>query len=122
MPPGLGICETKMNETGTAVELSCKQAGNSTQCRSAFLEDTATSQHNPELYICEPDYSPSLERAEKTPVSSSGLILPFRDPAGLTRYPVQGPQLPKSNVMVTLYEPEDHFVRHLTIASVRLAE
>jgi hypothetical protein len=120
--PGLGICETEMNETGTAVELQCKQAGNSTQCRSAFLEDTATSQHNPEMYICEPDYSPSLERAEKTPLSSSGLILPFRDPAGLTRYPVQGPQLPKSNVMVTLYEPEDHFVRHLTIASVRLAE
>jgi hypothetical protein len=93
--PGLGICETEMNETGTAVELRCKQAGNSTQCRSVLLEDTATSQHNPEMYLCEPDYSPSLERAEKTPLSSFGLILPFRDPAGLTRYPVQGPQLPK---------------------------
>jgi hypothetical protein len=120
--PGLGICETEMNETGTAVELRCKQAGNSTQCRSVFLEDTATSQHNPEMYLCEPDYSPSLERAEKTPLSSFGVILPFRDPAGLTHYPVQGPQLAKSNVMVTLYEPEDHFVRRLTIASVRLAD
>lgn len=120
--PGLGICETQMNETGTAVELRCKQAGNSSQCQSAFLEDTTTGQRNPEMYICEPDYSPSLERADKTPLSGYGLNLPFRDPAGLTHYPVQGPQLPRSNVMVTLYEPEDHFVRHLTISSVRLAE
>ena len=119
---GLGICETEMNETGTAVELRCKQAGNSTQCRSAFLEDTVTGQHNPEMYICEPDYSPSLERAEKTPLSGYGLNLPFRDPAGLTHYPVQGPQLPKSNVMVTLYEPEDHFARQLIIPQVRLTE
>lgn len=119
--PGLGICETQINETGTAVELRCKQAGNSTQCSSAFLEDTTTGQRNPEMYICEPDYSPSLERAEKTPLSGYGLNLPFRDPSGLTHYPVQGPQLPKSNVMVTLYEPEEHFARHLIIPSVRLA-
>jgi len=120
--PGLGICETEINGTGTAVKLRCRQAGNSTKCRSAFLEDTATGQHNPEMYICKPDYSPSFERAEKTPLSSYGLNLLFRDPAGLTHYSVQGPQLPKSKVMVTLYEPEDHFARRVIIPSVRLAE
>lgn len=120
--PGLGICETDVNETGTAVELRCKQAGNIPKCLSAFLEETATGQSNPELYACEPDYSPSLERADKTPLSSFGLNLPFRDPAGLTRYPVQGPQLAKSNVLVTVYEPEDHFARQLIIPSVRLTE
>jgi hypothetical protein len=57
--PGLGICETEINGTGTAMKLRCRQAGNSTKCRSAFLEDTATGQHNPEMYICKPDYSPS---------------------------------------------------------------
>jgi hypothetical protein len=120
--PGLGICATETNETGTAVELRCRQAGNSPTCRSAFLLDTATSRQNPEMYRCEPDYSPSLERANRTPLSSYGVNLPFRDPAGLTHYPVEGPQLPKSSVMVSLYEQVDHFSRHLIIPSVRLAE
>lgn len=120
--PGLGICETEMNESGTAVELRCKQAGNSTQCRSAYLEDTATGQHNPETYICIPDYSPSFERAEKSPLSSYGVNLPFRDPAGLAQYPVQGPQLHHSSVMLRLFEPEDHFVRHVILSSVSLQQ
>ena len=40
--PGLGICETEINGTGTAVKLRCRQAGNSIKCRPAFLEDAAT--------------------------------------------------------------------------------
>lgn len=120
--PELGICRTEMNETGTAVELRCKQTGNSTKCRSAYLEDTTTGQRNPEMYICTPDYSPSLERAESTPLSSYGVNLRFRDPAGLTHYPVQGPQLQKSNVMVILYEPEAHFAKRVIIPSVKLSE
>jgi hypothetical protein len=119
---GLGICQTETNETGTAVELRCKQAGNSSSCRSAFLEDTVTGQRNPEIFAFSPDYSPTLERAEKTPLSSYDVNLPFRDPSGLTRYPVTGPQLPKSNVMVSLFEPEDHFARHLVIPAVRLSD
>ena len=120
--PGIGICKTEMDETGTEVELRCKQAGNITKCQSFFLEDTATGQRNPERYTCEPDYSPRLERAEKAPLSSYGVNFPFRDPAHLAHYPVAGPQLPKSYVMMTLYEPEEHFAKLLIIPSVRLAE
>lgn len=120
--PGLGICETETNETGTAVELRCKQAGNSSSCRSAFLEDTVTGQRNPEIFMFVPDYSPKLERAEKSPLFLYGVNLPFRDPSGLTRYPVTGPQLSRSNVMVSLFEPEDHFSRHLVIPPVRLSD
>lgn len=120
--PGIGICATETNETGTAVELRCKQAGNSSTCRTAFLEDAETGHRNPEIFAFSPDYSPMLERAEKSPLSSFGVNLPFRDPAGLTHYPVEGAQLTRSNVMVSLFEPEDHFAKHLIIPAITLSE
>jgi hypothetical protein len=48
--------------------------------------------------------------------------LPFRDPSGLTHFPVDGPQLPTSRVVLRLYQPEDHFTRHLVIPAVTLQD
>ena len=55
-------------------------------------------------------------------MSRFGVNLPFRDPSGLAYFPVDGPQLPKSQVVVRLYQPEDHFTRHLMIPSVTLQD
>jgi hypothetical protein len=51
-----------------------------------------------------------------------GTNLPFRDPSGLAKFPVDGPQLPQSRVVIRVYEPEDHFTRSLTIPEIRLKE
>ena len=55
-------------------------------------------------------------------MSRFGVNLPFRDPSGLAHFPVDGPQIPKSQVVVRLYQPEDHFTRHLMIPSVTLQD
>jgi hypothetical protein len=51
-----------------------------------------------------------------------GTNLPFRDPSGLAEFPVDGPQLPQSRVVIRVYEPEDHFTRSLTISGIRLED
>lgn len=82
---GLGWCRTRLNESETAVELRCIQAGNSSSCRSVFLENASTGVRNPVLFACAPHYSPFFERANRDPVSKFGANLVFRDPAGLAR-------------------------------------
>lgn len=118
--PKLGWCETQMNESGSAVELRCMQAGNEPACATAFLENPSTGMRNPSLSGCEPNYAPHFLRNDADPISHYGLNLRFRDPAGLTQYPVDGPQLPKSQVVLRLYEPKDHFTRQLIIPAISL--
>jgi hypothetical protein len=48
--------------------------------------------------------------------------LPFYDPSGLVRYPVGGPQLAESRVVVTNFQPASHFLRRVLIPAVRLQE
>jgi len=116
----MGWCATKMNEPGTAVELRCMQAGNGTTCATAFLENPATGLRNPSISGCYPDYAPRFLRADTDPMSHYSLNLPFRDNYGLTQYPVDGRQLPKSQVVLRLYEPKDHFTRELVIPDIVL--
>ena len=61
--------ERDRNRCGTPMQASRETA---LPAGSAFLLDTATSRQNPEMYRYEPDYSPSLERANRTPLSSYG--------------------------------------------------
>ena len=49
-------------------------------------------------------------------------MLGFRDPSGLAHYPVDGPQLAKSQVVLRLFEPEDHCTRQLTIPAIHLSD
>jgi len=120
--PRLGWCETQMNESGSAIELRCMQAGKGPTCGTAFLENPSTGMRNPGLSICDPDYAPRFIRSDVDPTSHYGLNLRFRDPSGLTQYPVDGPQLPKSQVVLRLYEPQDHFTRQLTIPAISLPD
>ena len=48
--------------------------------------------------------------------------LPFFDPSGLIRYPVGGPQLSEAHVLVTAFQPAEHFVRRVVISAVRLED
>lgn len=121
--PKMGWCETQMDESGTAVELRCMQAGNGPACADAFLKNPSTGMRNPSLSGCEPNYTPRLFfRTDADPTSHYGLNLRFRDPSGLIHYPIDGPQLPKSQVVLRFYEPEDHFTRDLIIPSIKLQE
>ena len=73
----LGWCGTQMNEPGTFVELRCVQPGNSSTCRSVYLENAVTGLRNPTFFACDSEYEPSLERSNKDPMSHFGLNLPF---------------------------------------------
>ena len=120
--PSLGWCATQVNESGTDIELRCMQAGKGATCATVFLENISTGLRNPIRSACNPDYAPRFELTSEDPMSRFGVNLPFRDPSGLAHFPVDGPQLPKSQVVVRLYQPEDHFTRHLMIPSVTLQD
>jgi len=51
-----------------------------------------------------------------------GTNLPFRDASGLAKFPVDGPQLPQSRVVIRVYEPESHFTRALVIPQLKLKD
>jgi len=51
-----------------------------------------------------------------------GVNLPFCDAAGLAHFPVDGPKLFQSHVIIRSYEPENHFVRSLVIPEIKLED
>jgi ABC-type transport system involved in multi-copper enzyme maturation permease subunit len=120
--PRFGWCQTKMNDTETAVELRCMQPGKRPTCATLFLESERTSQRNPERSSCEGDYSPYSGWFTGDNMAHFGTNLPFRDPSGLSKFPVDGPELPNSRVVIRVYEPEDHFTRSLVISQIKLQD
>lgn len=120
--PEAGRCATQLNESGTAVELRCEQAGKGPSCGTFFLENPTTGARNPVISACDPDYAPRFEWTSDDPMSHWGLNLRFRDPSGLTHFPVDGSQLLKSQVVLRLYEPVDHFSRHVVVPAITLQD
>lgn len=117
--PGFGWCQTKMNESETAVELRCMQPGNGPTCATIFLENQKSRQRNPQRSPCHGDYSPYSGWFIGDNMARFGGNLPFRDATGLAKFPVDGPQLPDSRIVIRVYEPEDHFTRSLVIPEIR---
>lgn len=120
--PGWGWCQTRMNDGGTVIELHCMQPGKGPTCGTVFLENKVTGKRNPERSVCRPDYSPYSGRLGEDDMARFGGNLPFRDATGLAHFPVDGPQLPQSHVIIRSYEPEDHFVRSLVIPEIKLQD
>jgi hypothetical protein len=120
--PGWGWCQTKMNEAETAVELHCVEPGKGPVCGTAFLENGSTGARNPARSTCRSDYSPYGYHPLPDSLVRFGTNLQFRDPSGLAKFPVDGPQLPQSRVVIRVYEPEDHFTRSLVISGIRLGD
>jgi len=120
--PGFGWCETKMNETETAVELRCMQPGKGPTCATLFLENEANGLRNPPRSSCHGDYSPYSGWYFGDNMAHFGANVPFRDPSALAKFPVDGPQLPQSRVVIRVYEPEDHFTRQVEIPQIKLKD
>jgi hypothetical protein len=120
--PGWGWCQTKLNDAGTAVSMKCMAPGNGPTCGGIFLENPSRATQNPERFACSPDYSPYSAKPIPDAFARFGATIPFRDPSGLAKYPVDGPQLPSSRVVVRVYEPLAHFTRSLEIAQLKLGD
>jgi hypothetical protein len=120
--PAWGWCKTKMNEAGTAVELHCMEPGKGPICGTVFLENASTGARNPPRSSCRSDYGPFWDQPLPNNLNRFGTNLPFRDPSGLAKFPVDGSQLPQSRVVIRMYEPEDHFARSLVIPLIKLKD
>ena len=119
--PGWGWCKTKMNEAGTAVEVHCMEPGKGPICGSFFLENASSGARNPTRSACLSEYRPFGDMPPDN-FAHFGVNLPFRDPSGLAKFPVDGPQLPNSRVVIRMYEPEDHFTQSLVIPQIKLKD
>lgn len=120
--PGVGWCATKVDDAGTRVRFNCLQPGERPSCLAVVLEHTPTRRRNPEVSLCVPDYTPYPGHTFPDALSRFGARLPFSDPSGLTRYPVGGSQLAEARVLVTAFQPTEHFVRRVVIPAVRLQD
>src|SRR5579864_641359 len=120
--PGIGRCATKVDDAGTRVVFECRQPGERPSCLTAVLEHTPTRTRNPEVSLCAPDYTPYPGHTLPDALARFGGRLPFSDPSGLIQYPVGGPQLSQSQVIVTAFSPTDHFSTRLVIPGVRLQD
>jgi len=120
--PGFGWCQTKMNEVETVVELRCMWPGKGPTCAMLFLENETTGRRNPTRSACHGEYSPYSGWYTGDNMAHFGANIPFRDPSGLAKFPVDGPQLPQSRLVIRVYEPEDHFTRSITIPQIRLQD
>jgi hypothetical protein len=119
--PDWGWCKTKMNEVGTAVEVRCMEPGKGPTCGSFFLENASSGAQNPTRSACLSEYRPFGDHVPDN-FAHFGVNLPFRDPSGLAKFPVDGPQLPNSRVVIRAYEAEDHFTRSLVIPQIKLKD
>jgi hypothetical protein len=120
--PNIGHFRTRINDQQTAVEYSWPDPG---VCGLSFLEYMPTGQRNPARFDCG-SYS-SLARLVQNPnfparLQKPRVALPFRDPAGLAHFPVDGSKLRESRAVLQLYRVRDHFTRRLVIPDVRLGE
>jgi hypothetical protein len=120
--PGIGRCATNVDEAGTRVLLQCVQPGERPSCLTAVLEHAPTRERNPEVSLCAPDYTPYPGHTLPDALARFGGRLPFFDPSGLVRYPVGGPQLSQSHVLVTAFRSTDHFFARVVVPGVRLQD
>lgn len=120
--PGWGWCQTKVNESGTAVELRCIEPGDGPICATVLLENPSADKQNPGRFFCFSNYGPFRNHPLPDNFARFGTNLPFRDLTGLTKFPVDGAQLPQSRVVIRMYEPEDHFTRSLVIPEIKLGD
>jgi hypothetical protein len=119
---GVGRCGTKLNPAGTAILVTGAEAGNPPSCATYFLEHISSGTRNPEIVRCSPDYRPIFGLGGPDAMRRFGVAVPFRDATGLGLFPVSGPQLRESRVVMRIYRAEDHFTRQVVMRNVRLSD
>jgi hypothetical protein len=120
--PGMGWCQTELNDAGTAVTMKCMAAEKAPTCGGVFLENPSRGTQNPEGFGCFADYTPYSARPLDDAFTRFVVRVSFRDPHGLAKYPVDGPQLPQSRVVIRIYEPLAHFTRSVVIPQLKLGD
>jgi len=111
MLAGWGRCRTKVDGAYAAIEMVCLQMGKGPTCATVFLEDPRAGSRNKVNTACYPNYSPYLERPIPDATSHFRLILPYRDPAGFSKFPVDASKLAQAHIRIRVYEPIDHITR-----------
>jgi hypothetical protein len=117
-----GHCATHIDDAGNAVELNCIAVGQIPPCRSATLELKSDEWQSHEIYNCELDYQPAALRVSVEPLDNFKITLPFRNPPKGLSYPFDQTHLAAAQVIIRIYEAQDHFSRHLTIPQFRLRD
>lgn len=120
--PGMGWCQTELNDAGTAVTMKCMAAEKAPTCGGVFLENPSRGTQNPEGFGCFSDYTPYSARPLDDAFTRFVVRVSFRDPHGLAKYPVDGPQLPQSRVVIRICEPLAHFTRSVVIPQLKLGD
>ncbi len=122
--PGLGRCVTGIDAEGDDVTLSCFSLARQPSCASAHLEQPATGLRNPEAHFCAfPDYSPAfIAPFWPDMIHRMGGEARFFDRTGMVRFPIDGPKLATSRLIIQTFEPRDHFTRHIDTPVLRLAD
>ncbi len=120
--PEAGHCATHIDDAGNAVDLNCIAVGQIPPCRSVALELSSRAERNAEVFNCELDYEPAALRVSVEPLDDFTSKLPFHDPAAAVSDPVDQAHLAEAQVVIRIYEAQDHFSRHLTIPQFRLRD
>lgn len=120
--PGGAHCTTVVDSEEDDVVLRCVVPGRQAGCFSVFLEHVPSGRRNPEEFFCAADYAPYPMEILPDMMGGGRVGLPFRDLNGLAHYPVDGNQLPHSQVILRNYQPVDHFTRRLVIPQIKLSD
>jgi hypothetical protein len=120
--PGLGWCQTELNDAGTAVNMKCMAAEKAPTCGGVFLENPSRGTQNPEGFGCWGEYAPYSALPLPDAFTRFTIRVSFRDPNGLAKYPVDGSQLPQSRVVIRIFEPLAHFTRSVVIPQLKLGD
>jgi len=118
----MGSCATRIDNDVDEVELGCLTNVGVPSCAAAVLEDPQTNKRNPELHVCDPNYGPSHRVGLEDAVSRSRLSIPFGDRSGIVHYPVDSAAIERARILLTIYDPIDHFRSTLAVPSIRLVE
>jgi hypothetical protein len=121
--PSLGRCATGIDAEGDDVSIRCLSTTRRPSCYSVYLANPAIGLRNPEVHGCLPDYSPPwIDQIWPDAIHRAGGEVQFFDRSGMVHFPVDGSKLADAKLMITTYEPSEHFTRHIDTPVVRLAD
>lgn len=121
--PGLGLCGTGIDAEGDDLTVGCRNTARQPTCVTVYLEEQATGLRNPEAHYCYPDYTPaSIGRFYPDAIYRTAGEIRFLDRSGTVRYPVDGSKLATARLVITTFEPRDHFTRHVDTPVVHLED
>jgi hypothetical protein len=120
--PEMGSCATRLDADDDESELRCLTQSGVPSCVTALIEDPQSNRRNPEWHMCQPNYAPFRLVWVEDVIGHSAISMPYRDPSGLARYPVDGTTIQRALMRLTTYDAVDHFQRTLVIPSITLAD